>query len=203
MTLSRFLMTYIYFPLGGNRKGKARQCLNLAIVFLASGIWHGASWNFVLWGCLHGLAVIWETVFPRLRFRWKTANQIVTGIFLALAWVPFRCESLSDTFLLWKKLFAGEFTGMFLGVCNQLQFAETYALRKLLEIMAPQYMNLFYVLNYILLFGICVKLAQGRKAEVWIAEKGRLKRGIFCMATLFTWSFISLSQVSTFLYFNF
>lgn len=203
MTLSRFLMTYIYFPLGGNRKGKARQCLNLAIVFLASGIWHGASWNFVLWGCLHGLAVVWETVFPRLRFKRKTANQIVTGIFLALAWVPFRCESLGDTFLFWKKLFAGEFTGMFLGVCNQLQFAENYAVRKLLDLEAPQYLNLFNVLNYILLFGISVKLAQGRKAEAWIAEKGRLKRGIFCMATLFTWSFISLSHVSTFLYFNF
>lgn len=92
---------------------------------------------------------------------------------------------------------------MFLGVCNQLQFAETYAIRKLLEILAPQYMNLFYVLNYVLLFGICVLLARGKKAEEWIAEKGRLKRGIFCMATLFTWSFISLSQVSTFLYFNF
>lgn len=203
MTLSRFLMTYIYFPLGGNRKGKTRQCLNLAVVFLVSGIWHGASWNFILWGCLHGLAAVWETAFPGLRFRWKVLNQIVTGIFLALAWVPFRCESLADTFLFWKKLFAGEFTGMFLGVCNQLQFAETYAVRKLLEIAAPQYMNLFYVLNYILLFGVCVKLAQGRKAEEWIAEKGRLKRGIFCMATLFTWSFISLSQVSTFLYFNF
>lgn len=203
MTLSRFLMTYIYFPLGGNRKGKARQCVNLAIVFLASGIWHGASWNFILWGCLHGLAVVWETVFPRLRFRWKAANQLATGIFLTFAWVPFRCATLPDAFLLWKKMFAGEYTGMFAGICNQLQLAENYAVRKLLEIAAPQYSNPFYMLNYLLLLGICLKLAGGRKAEVWIAEKGRSAAGLFCMATLFTWSFLSLSRVSTFLYFNF
>ena len=203
MTLSRFLMTYIYFPLGGNRKGKARQCLNLAVVFLVSGIWHGASWNFVLWGCMHGLAVIWETIFPKLRFRWKPANQLVTGAFLALAWVPFRCDTLGDAVLLWRKMFAGGYTGMFAGICNQLQLAENYAIRKFLEIAAPQYVNLFYMLNYVVLLGICLILAGGKKAEVWIAEKGRTKTGTFCMATLFTWSFISLSQVSVFLYFNF
>lgn len=203
MTLSRFLMTYIYFPLGGNRKGKARQCLNLAVVFLVSGIWHGASWNFVLWGCMHGLAVIWETIFPKLRFRWKPANQLVTGVFLALAWVPFRCDTLGDAVLLWRKMFAGGYTGMFAGICNQLQLAENYVIRKFLEIAAPQYVNLFYMLNYVVLLGICLILAGGKKAEVWIAEKGRTKTGTFCMATLFTWSFISLSQVSVFLYFNF
>ena len=68
---------------------------------------------------------------------------------------------------------------------------------------APRLLEESNLLNYVLLFGICVLLARGKKAEEWIAEKGRLKRGIFCMATLFTWSFISLSQVSTFLYFNF
>lgn len=203
MTLSRFLMTYIYFPLGGNRRGKARQCLNLAVVFLASGIWHGASWNFVLWGALHGLAVIWETVFPKLRFRQKAANQFLTGILLTVFWVPFRCDTLADTVLFWRKMFSWEQTGMFLGVCNQLCVAENYVMRKALEIAAPQYLNLFFVLNFLVLFGISVKLIQGKKAEEWIAGSGRTKRGIFCMATLFTWAFISLSQVSTFLYFNF
>lgn len=203
MTLSRFLMHYIYFPLGGNRKGKARQCLNLAVVFLASGIWHGASWNFVLWGALHGLAVIWETLFPRARFRIKALNQFFTGILLTVFWVPFRCETLADTMLFWKKLFIWEHTGMFFGVCNQLCVAENYVMRKALEIVAPQYLNLFFVANFVFLFGISVKFIMGRKAEEWIREKGGTKRGIFCAATLFTWVFISLSQVSTFLYFNF
>ena len=54
MSLTRFLRTYIYIPLGGNRKGMARTCLNVMIVYLVSGIWHGANWTFVLWGLLHG-----------------------------------------------------------------------------------------------------------------------------------------------------
>ena len=54
ITLNRFLRKYVYIPLGGNRKGTARMYLNLFIVFLVSGIWHGAGWNFVLWGALHG-----------------------------------------------------------------------------------------------------------------------------------------------------
>ena len=57
MTLSRFLQTYVYFPLGGSRKGRLRTFLNTMITFLLSGLWHGASWTFVFWGFLHGLGV--------------------------------------------------------------------------------------------------------------------------------------------------
>ena len=57
MTLSRFLQTYVYFPLGGSRKGKLRTFVNTMITFLVSGLWHGANWTFVFWGFLHGLGV--------------------------------------------------------------------------------------------------------------------------------------------------
>lgn len=203
MTLSRFLSAYIYIPLGGNRKGKARQCLNLFVVFLASGIWHGANWTFVVWGCMHGVAVVWETLFPKLRFRSDKLNILVTNFFLALSWAIFRSESLADALLFWKKLFLGGNTGMFLGICNVLQFPENFPVRKVLELAAPQYLNVFYVINYLVLLGICIILVRGKKAEEWIRTKGQSGMGAFCMATLFMWSYISLSQVSTFLYFNF
>ncbi|MGL4867793.1 MAG: MBOAT family O-acyltransferase, partial [Cetobacterium sp.] len=58
MTLGRFLTNYLYIPLGGNRKGELKTLRNLLIVFLASGIWHGAGWNFIIWGALHGLAIL-------------------------------------------------------------------------------------------------------------------------------------------------
>lgn len=203
MTLSRFLSSYVYIPLGGNRKGRARQCVNLFLVFLVSGIWHGANWTFVLWGCMHGLAMVWETVFPRLRFRWKAANQLVTAAFLTLAWGMFRADTVSQAVLLWKRAFAGGWNGIFLGVCNQLRFPENYVFRKFLEMFSPGYLNLFYVANYLILLAICVILIRGRKAQQWAASRGRTKTGILCLATLFTWAFLSLSQVSTFLYFNF
>ena len=58
ITLSSFLQTYIYFPLGGSRRGKARTIINTLITFLISGLWHGANWTFVFWGCFTGSALL-------------------------------------------------------------------------------------------------------------------------------------------------
>lgn len=203
ITLYRFFTNYIYIPLGGNRKGKARQCFNLMVVFLASGVWHGANWTFIVWGIMHGLAVVWETLFPRLKFRAAWLNRLVTGIFVTLSFSIFRSDSLSQAALLWKKLFTGGNTGMLLGICNVLQFPETYAIRKALEWKLPAYLNGFYLISLCVLLGSGILLLRGPRAQQWLEEKGRTTRGVLCLATLFTWSLISLSQVSTFLYFNF
>ena len=56
--MSRFLRDYIYIPLGGNRKGQYRTYINLFLVFLIGGLWHGAAWTFVVWGALHGVAIV-------------------------------------------------------------------------------------------------------------------------------------------------
>ena len=58
ITLGDWIRNYLYFPLGGSRKGLGRTCLNLLIVMLIAGIWHGAAWGFVVWGGLHGLALV-------------------------------------------------------------------------------------------------------------------------------------------------
>lgn len=58
MTLNRFLTTYVYFPLGGSRKGAYRTYINILIIFFISGFWHGAGWNFILWGLMHGFASV-------------------------------------------------------------------------------------------------------------------------------------------------
>ncbi|MGL5964435.1 MAG: MBOAT family O-acyltransferase, partial [Fusobacteriaceae bacterium] len=63
MTLGRFLTNYLYIPLGGNRKGDKRTLLNLLLVFLVSGVWHGAGWNFILWGGLHGISILIHRVW--------------------------------------------------------------------------------------------------------------------------------------------
>ena len=88
-------------------------------------------------------------------------------------------------------------------MCNTLRFPENYAVIKFLEMYLPQLMNAFFVMTFCLLAGIGIGLLRGRKAEDWIQDRGRSRMGLFCMATLFTWAFLSLSQVSVFLYFNF
>lgn len=203
ITLSRFLTTYIYIPLGGNRKGLAIKCRNLFIVFLISGFWHGANWTYVVWGILHGAAMIFEAVFPKLRFPKEWMNRLATGIYVTFTFSIFRSESLEQAWLLIKKLFAGGFTSFTVGLSNTLQIPETYVIRKMLELKFPQWQNVFYMFCLFLLLGISLYFIQGKKAESWIEKNGCKTRGILMMAFLFVWAFISLSQVSTFLYFDF
>lgn len=203
MTLSRFLSQYVYFPLGGSRKGKGRQCLNLLTVFLVSGLWHGANWTFVVWGLMHGVAAVFETLFPRARFRREWLNRLATAVFVTLSFSVFRSDSLEMAGLLWRKLFAQPGAAMFAGICNTLVFPENRAFLKLLEMRAPGLMNGFFLLCFGVISGVGIWLIRGCRAEEWIEKKGCTLGGIFCLATLYVWAFLSLSEVSTFLYFNF
>jgi len=99
MTLSRFLRDYLYIPLGGNRRGPGRRYLNLMATMLLGGLWHGAGWNFVLWGGLHGLYLCVHQFWQRLRPNRRTRPVFGMGLtFLAvvIAWVFFRASSLTD-----------------------------------------------------------------------------------------------------------
>ncbi len=104
MTLSRFLRDYLYFSLGGNRRGTARRYLNLMAAMLLGGLWHGANWTFVVWGGLHGLYLLvnhaWREVRARLGWtrpagRAATAAAVlVTFLVTVVAWVIFRADTI-------------------------------------------------------------------------------------------------------------
>jgi alginate O-acetyltransferase complex protein AlgI len=104
MTLSRFLRDYLYIPLGGNRHGRLRRYANLMIVMLLGGLWHGANWNFVFWGGLHGayLAVnhLWRDA-GRRALPWRV-GWAITLIAVMFAWVPFRSPDISATLSIWS-----------------------------------------------------------------------------------------------------
>lgn len=100
ITLSRFLRDYLYIPLGGNRHGRARRHINLMIVMLLGGLWHGAAWTFVLWGALHGVYLIINHLWRHLRGRRTTqtararwAGRCLTFLAVIIAWVMFRADS--------------------------------------------------------------------------------------------------------------
>lgn len=104
ITLSRFLRDYIYIPLGGNRRGKARRYFNLMLTMLIGGLWHGAGWTFVFWGFLHGVYLVINQLWNDLMKRTGGLNTRFSGIlawmitFLAvvLGWVFFRAETFSS-----------------------------------------------------------------------------------------------------------
>ncbi|MGE6824693.1 MBOAT family O-acyltransferase [Pseudomonas soli] len=97
MTLSRYLRDYLYIPLGGNRCSSARVHFNLMTTFVLGGLWHGASWMFIIWGALHGGALVLHRIWKKLGFSMPTALAwIVTFMFVNVTWVFFRATSLAD-----------------------------------------------------------------------------------------------------------
>lgn len=109
ISLSTWFKDYLYIPLGGNRKGKIRKALNIMIVFLLSGLWHGADWSFVAWGGIHGfyqvvadfLASKRSACIERFSIKtdcisWKLLQTIVTFALVVFAWIFFRSDSIED-----------------------------------------------------------------------------------------------------------
>ena len=109
ISLSSWFRDYVYIPLGGNRCGKLLTYRNLLITFAVSGIWHGASWTFLIWGLLHGLGVtitreLERSAFYRQRVP-KLAKQAGVFLFVCFAWIFFRASSLSDAVLIVQRIF--------------------------------------------------------------------------------------------------
>ena len=107
ITLGAFMKDYLYIPLGGNRRSNARTYLNLGIVFLCSGFWHGAAWTFVLWGVFHGLFIILDRVFLLnvLKKIGKIPSVVFTFFIVNLGWVLFRAETLTQAGSFYQTLF--------------------------------------------------------------------------------------------------
>ncbi len=113
MTLSRFLRDYIYIPMGGNRLGLSRRYFNLILTMLLGGLWHGAGWNFIFWGLLHGLYLIINHAWRKLTNYWRDESwqpkwwytffsTMFTFIFVTFAWVFFRSENLDSAIMMAK-----------------------------------------------------------------------------------------------------
>lgn len=118
ISLSSWFRDYVYIPLGGNRRGKTRKLINVFIVFLLSGLWHGAKWTFVFWGAIHGILQIIESVTKPLLNRLENAFKVnkntfgfllcraaVVTVVVDFAWVFFRAESFEQAFAFLRRLF--------------------------------------------------------------------------------------------------
>jgi len=105
ISLSTWLREYLYIPLGGNRRGVSRTYINLALVMVIGGLWHGAAWTFAIWGGIHGVFLALERAFkPKLPRR---LGQLATFAIVCLAWVFFRASSAGHAFEVLRSLFGG------------------------------------------------------------------------------------------------
>ena len=219
MTLTRFFTKYIYIPLGGSKRGLVRTYLNILIVFLASGIWHGAAWTFLLWGILHGVMSVLTRAIdkiirkiipleqPSKRFPLggriaKLVGVVVTFAFVSLTWVIFRAESITDALTFFERLFSdrtltlrSEITRAF--AQSELTLAATTLLRFNLYAKYPSALMLgFFALS----LGIVFFMPNARRLERRFTPT-ILRLIETCV--LLVWCIFSLSGLSTFLYFNF
>jgi len=135
ISLSSWLRDYLYIPLGGNKKSESRTYLNIAVVMILGGLWHGASWNFVIWGMLHGAYLVIHKLisdrFPSLNnklfFKSKIGTLIcilITQYFVFLAWIPFRANNLDHTIYSMQKFILFDFqTNGFISLIFQQKFS--------------------------------------------------------------------------------
>src|SRR5262249_12300036 len=133
ITLSRFLKDYLYISLGGNRHGQFRTCLNLMITMLLGGLWHGASWSFMIWGGLHGLFLIanrmWAGTWAARRLRegdnllsaaWYLFCVVLTFHCVSAAWCFFRLTHWTDSVTCLAKVFEFDPATMFAGTASDV-----------------------------------------------------------------------------------
>ena len=107
ISLTSWFRENLYFPLGGNRKGKARTHLNRFLVFLFTGLWHGANWTFVVWGLYHWLFMTLETIFPKMTKKMGPLRHVYTMLVVVIGFVIFRADSLQQAGLMLGTMFGG------------------------------------------------------------------------------------------------
>lgn len=195
MSLTRFLTKYIYIPLGGNRKGILRTYANILIVFLVSGIWHGAGWTFVVWGLLHGVANslcrLWSKQIEKIP-GW--ISWIFTFLFVNLTWVIFRARSLMQVWQLMGRITAGGFS-------INAELTESLLQPTLISLPAQFISFLWVVIGYTV--AALAVLVFGRNSNEIVSRRKTGPGDLLWTYVLFIISMLSMSGVSTFLYNNF
>lgn len=199
MTLTDFLTRYVYIPLGGNRKGRIRQNINIFIVFLVSGLWHGASFTYILWGMMHGICLIVDKIIGKFWAKLPIfVGRCVTFSMVALMWVPFRANSTGDACVIYRTLFWGDRTivkdfGQYtLPMVTYL--CENYA--SISQEILVRVQNIMTVLVMVVLLGVVFfaknvrELIKGRNGN-WI--------GFVCGIILFV-AVLHFQEVGTFIY---
>ncbi|MBR5521025.1 MAG: MBOAT family protein [Oscillospiraceae bacterium] len=204
LTLTRFFTKYVYIPLGGSRRGKIRTYINVFIVFLVSGIWHGANWTFIVWGILHGLFSVFTRIFKKVFDKIpKIINWIITFTFVNLTWVIFRAESLTQAGHFFSRLFSGIRGPVTDGLLQSIALPEITALNHFIFIdkgITNQFV--LYFVTGLIIFAFIASIFFRNTNEKLKNFRPTL---LYCLITAFllAYSVISLSGISTFLYFNF
>ena len=197
ISLSNFLKKYIYIPLGGNKINFTVTNINFLLTFLIGGFWHGAGWNFIVWGSLHGLALILLNIFKKTSiginkfFAW-----FITFNFINITWIFFRVDSVNNAVVIIKKMFGFEqiILPIFIKNYFNLNFVKY----------GSAFLNSFDIKKTIFYLFICFVIT------IFLPNNNKFldynkKNYVFSLLAGFAFiiSIIGMNKVTTFIYFNF
>ena len=186
ITLGRALSSYVYRPLGGNRKGLPRTCFNLFVTFVISGLWHGAAWTYVVWGALHGAIVVLERIFKdRLARIPHRIRVVATFLTLNLLFVIFRAENFGQAAEVYK--------GMF-------HFSNLSGLHELVLATSSMMDSLINLVLVAVFIPVLMKL---NCISPETSDFRPCRRSAVQAAVFFMLAFLCLSRETIFIYFNF
>lgn len=224
VTLSRFFTKYVYIPLGGNRKGQARMYLNLMIVFLLSGLWHGAGWHYLAWALTQGVMYVitkfWQrcreqrdmlkgnrettavTGAARLKHKIMTiVSRVLLICYVAASEVYFRAESVAQANQLLLTAVKGPVQKVSLELAECFRLDEFWYVLKVLRLDHMSYSR--YILMWVMLaLGLYLTMI-GKDAAERMKQVKYHAVSVVVFAVLAVWSVLTFSEVSTFLYYNF
>ena len=197
MTLGRFMTNYLYIPLGGNRLGERKTLRNLFIVFMTSGIWHGAGWNFVIWGCLHGICILIHRVWKNSgRKMNKLLGWFITINLVNIFWVFFRAETLNGALKVLKGMF--NYKSLITVVLEMEQKNNLMRIyQEIKDIFGANEIDIA-----ILLFATIIIFLLNNTFNIVNSLKINIKN-CFIVAFFFSISICYFNGISNFLYFNF
>ena len=204
ISLTRFFTRIIYIPLGGNQRGTARTYLNIVIVFLISGMWHGAHPNFILWGVLNGLLLVFERMFHRNDRKIPTALAW-TGTFLIInvLWLLFRSGTISQWLQLLRGILSFRGAGLSTDLMDAFFLPEIMALLRFLGLEGIRQTMPWIPLAFFLTAAMVIVLLPGNNHET-LRKKEPLSLGSALPAALvLIWSILCLSTESVFIYVGF
>lgn len=205
MTLSQFLTKYVYISLGGNRKGIMRTYVNIMIVFLISGLWHGAGWTFIFWGFLHGVASVIHRLWRKAGGRMPAwAGWLITFLFINTTWVFFRATSWHDAIKVLKGMLG--LNGFELSnsvfpafVLQKLQFLAQYGV----SFTESYHVSLLNHTMVVYIVGaLCISFFLKNSIQLRDTFRPNIWTAVFT-AALLVYSVLHLTNISEFLYFNF
>jgi D-alanyl-lipoteichoic acid acyltransferase DltB (MBOAT superfamily) len=211
ITLTDFLREYIYFPLGGSRKGSRRTYINIILVFLVSGLWHGAAWTFILWGLLHGIAQCVGRKFQNTLGKLpKAVHVLITFIFVNLAWVVFRSENISQAGTVLGNLFSNKTITSGSEIFQNIYITEFKTFFQYLGLRNGAglgYLNFIndhaLIIATVIIAMLLIAVFFGRNSDEIVERYKPDWKHLLVISILLFWCIISLGSVSTFLYTNF